>query len=335
MVDLLVYQETILRGRKVYLDFTRNPGKGDIPFERLSPEAYDYLKQAGALFGTPIERLRQMNEPAISFYRDHKVDLYRERLEVAVCAQHNNGGISTDAYWETRVSGLFAVGEVCGSHGVTRPGGSALNAGQAGAVRAAEKIHLKKLHERQEEVSAAKEELLREEAHAFVRLPMQAKGSVSAGELWKRAAARMSACAGMIRNQEQLERALKETEAELNSYLELVKTPEAAGLPAFYRLRDMLLSQKVYLFAMLDYAKSGAGSRGSALYTDETGKQPDERLPRLYRCTLDMGAHKGVVQEVLLDEEDCFVNWRPVRPIPQVDYFFENQWKAYRDRNGI
>ena len=36
----------------------------------------------------------------------------------------------------------------------------------------------------------------------------------------------------------------------------------------------MLLSQKVYLFAMLDYAKAGGASRGSALYTDLEGELP-------------------------------------------------------------
>ena len=73
------------------------------------------------------------------------MDLYKERLEIAVCAQHNNGGLSADSWWETGISGLYAVGEVCASHGVTRPGGTALNAGQVGAVRAAEGIRLKKV----------------------------------------------------------------------------------------------------------------------------------------------------------------------------------------------
>ena len=85
VIDLLAYQETILKGRRVYFDFTRNPGGKEVPFEKLSQEAYDYLKQAGALSGTPIERLRQMNEPAISYYQDYQVDLCHEKLEVAVC----------------------------------------------------------------------------------------------------------------------------------------------------------------------------------------------------------------------------------------------------------
>ena len=99
----------------------------------MIPEAKEYLSQAGACFGTPIERLKHMNEPAILFYQDHHVDLFKERLEIAVCAQHNNGGLSTNHLWETNLSGLYAIGEVCASHGVTRPGGTALNAGQVGA----------------------------------------------------------------------------------------------------------------------------------------------------------------------------------------------------------
>lgn len=335
VVDLLVYQETILKGRKVYLDFTRNPGSGPVPFEKLSQEAYDYLKQAGALFGTPIDRLKQMNEPAIRFYEDHQVDLYHEKLEIAICAQHNNGGISTDAYWETGIRGLFAAGEVCGSHGVTRPGGTALNAGQVGAVRAAGKIRLRKLREENRQVSTETEQFLREEVQGFVKLPDQASGSLVLNELWQKAARRMSAYGGMIRNQEKLESALKETEGELDGYLRLVKPPTTAQLPMFYRLRDMLISQKVYLFAMLDYAKSGAGSRGSALYTDKDGRTPDIKLPELYRCRLDEGIHGDIIQEISLNDMQCTSRWRSVRPLPEVDYFFENQWKAYRERGNI
>ena len=66
-----------------------------------------------------------------------------------------------------------------------------------------------------------------------------------------------------------------------------------------------------------------------------SGEKPDPRLPDLYRCRLDQGAHGGVVQEICLNKNQCSVHWRDVRPIPEVDYFFENQWKAYRERMGI
>ena len=35
MIDLLVYQETILKGRRVFLDFLHNPGEETVAFEKL------------------------------------------------------------------------------------------------------------------------------------------------------------------------------------------------------------------------------------------------------------------------------------------------------------
>ena len=51
------------------------------------------LKIQGHFFGTPIERLAKMNKPAIDLYKSHGIDLEKEYLEIAVCAQHNNGGL--------------------------------------------------------------------------------------------------------------------------------------------------------------------------------------------------------------------------------------------------
>ena len=82
-----------------------------------------------------------MNPGAIELYRDHGIDIVREPLEIAVCAQHNNGGIAGNHWWESlNIKHLFPVGEVNGSHGVYRPGGSALNSGQVAGFRAAEYI---------------------------------------------------------------------------------------------------------------------------------------------------------------------------------------------------
>lgn len=336
VIDLLVYQETILKGRRVFLDFTKNPGAREIPFDLLSPEVYEYLKQADALFGTPIERLKQMNEPAIQFYQNNRVDLFRDKLEIAVCAQHNNGGIATDAYWETNILGLFAIGEVCGSHGVTRPGGTALNAGQVGAVRAAECIHFRKKHGVKDNYNHEfLKNDMRNEAYEFIKVPESAFGDCTLSMMWIRAAKRMSAYGGMIRNRKDLKIALDTTNEELTNYLKLIEKPTVNQLPLFYRLRDMLISQKMYLSAMLDYMQSGAGSRGSALYTDDRGRKSDYRLPDLYKCRLDRGAHAGIIQEVTWKNGVCIAEWRPVRPLPEIDYFFENQWKLYRERESI
>lgn len=346
VIDLLVYQETVLKKRRVFLDYRVNPGNlekdRNLPYASMIPEAKEYLSQAGACFGTPIERLKHMNEPAILFYQDHHVDLFKERLEIAVCAQHNNGGLSTNHLWETNLSGLYAIGEVCASHGVTRPGGTALNAGQVGAVRAAEGIFLKKrthMKEASPSTESGIKERLRIQALDRIRLSEHAEGNCPLSELWINASKRMSAAAGMIRNQVQMETALKETEDDICQFMQKAKSPSVSQLSLFYKLYDMLLSQKMYLFAMLDYAKAGGGSRGSALYTDSTGELPGfpgcQTFGELYRCRLDQKMHGQEVQEVTLKEGTPSASRRPVRPLPDVDYFFENQWRIYRERMGM
>ena len=81
-----------------------------------------------------------MNAPAIELYRSKGLDITKDPLEIALCAQHNNGGLDVDLWWQTDVPGLFAAGEAAGTHGVYRPGGSALNSTQVGSLRAAEHI---------------------------------------------------------------------------------------------------------------------------------------------------------------------------------------------------
>lgn len=334
LLDLLVYRETVLENRRVFLDFRQNPCKDQVEFEKLPEEAKAYLSAAGACFGTPYERLLCMNEPAVLFYREHGVDLSKEMLEIAVCAQHNNGGLAADCHWQTDVEGIFAVGEVCGSHGVTRPGGSALNAGQVGAVRAAEYIAYirnREAHELTEEDRAYCLKLSEDR----IRMTERFYETSNIDEAWNRASVRMSRAAGMIREESILEQALCETRKSLETFGEEIRIsrPEQAG--KLYRLWDLLTAQNVYLTAMLDYIRHGGMSRGSALYTCPDGELPQEHLPELYRCRLDRGKLGGFVQETALDDSfRCRTFWRTVRPVPEPDYFFETEWKAFRERRG-
>ena len=143
LVDLAIHRETAA-GRRVFMDFNRNPEgvPGDQPFDlaRLDEDARLYLGRAGAVQATPIERLRRMNPLAIELYRRYKIDIAAEPLEFAVNNQHMNGGVAVDTWGRTSLRGCYAVGEAAGTHGVTRPGGAALNAGQVFGTRAAEHI---------------------------------------------------------------------------------------------------------------------------------------------------------------------------------------------------
>ena len=219
MIDLLVYRETCVNKRRVWLDYRTNPGEQPIDFDALSKEAADYLRQADACLQTPYERLCRLNGPAAAFYKEHGVDLKIQMLEVAVCAQHNNGGLSVDAWWQTNVKGFFAVGEAAGTHGIYRPGGSALNAGQAGAARAAEFIAVHKNTERQ--WSREEEERFEDQAERRIAMgegiPGQWKksGAKSLSERWKAAARQMSRCGAMLRDRGGMEQMVLEIHREL------------------------------------------------------------------------------------------------------------------------
>ena len=71
-----------------------------------------------------------MNPLSIELYKRYKYDITRDPLEFAINNQHMNGGLAVNTWGETNLAGCYAVGEAAGTHGVTRPGGAALNAGQ-------------------------------------------------------------------------------------------------------------------------------------------------------------------------------------------------------------
>ena len=333
VIDLLVYRETVLRGKRVYLDYTKNPfGMEDIPFEALSAEAYTYLKKAESCFGTPIQRLQKMNQPAIELYRSKGVNIETEYLEIALCAQHNNGGIAVDLWWQTQIPGLFAAGECAGTHGVSRPGGSALNAGQVGSLRAAQYICAKG-RELPNEFAVQKLAEQQLQRHLEMRAAWHSSKS-NADQRIKAAQKRMSACGGPIRNVESMRTALIAVEDELKTLGDTVKVSAPEELVKAYKLKDLLLTQKAMLTAMIDFAVHIGGTRGSALYTDSNGDLRDG-LEELFRFS---AAGKGVdqrIQQVCIVGADCQVSWRNVRPMPKDDDFFENVWRQYRANKNI
>lgn len=339
VIDILVYIETC-KGRKVYLDFRENPGrKTQLDYSSLSCEAQDYLNKAGACFGIPYERLMHMNEPAVKFYKDRGIDLSAQPLEIALCAQHNNGGIAVDCWWQTGVPHLFAAGEAAGTHGVYRPGGSALNAGQAGSARAASYIAARCTDTPQ--ADRRFQDLVTQAAGEMEALARSAlsDGGTDVRELWNEAGRRMSRCAGAVRSRQGIMEAVQEVKSQLDKFKEdvssLVHIDRPGQLVWVYRLRDMLISQYVYLNAMDDYIRNGGRSRGSALYSDPSGLLPSEKLPELFRFILDDRTRGEQIQEVLYTGKECKADWRRVRPIPEEEDFFENTWRSFRENGNI
>ncbi len=326
-VDIAVYIETVVKGRRVWLDYTKNPlGMKRLDPNRLPPVCRDYLEASDALQDTPLERLKALNPAAIQLYLEHGIDLSKEYLEIDVCAQHNNGGLAGDLWWETAVPGLFAVGELNGSHGVRRPGGSALNAGQAGAFRAAEQIARRR---RNDMPSAPSEEQLRCRLAPVLKLAAQWEQGM--GEIGLREAADRfrrwnSDFAGFIRNAGEIERTVGEA-AELLEHPERLRLDSPRELGEAFRLRDLLLCTVCYLTAMLDYIRSGGLSRGSYLIAEELpafGAEIPTDIERFHQ-----------VQEVFYKDGAAETRWRPVRPLPESPQWFEQVWREMKEREGM
>lgn len=351
IIDILVYIECRLKNRRVFLDFRTNPFDLLVDFQSISPESRLYLEKAGATFGTPYERLMHMNQPAVEFYRSRGVDLANEPLEIALCAQHNNGGLGIDLWWQTNIEGFFAVGEVAASHGVYRPGGSALNAGQVGAMRAAQYISQNRQGAAPELnadcISQIEQTIALSETVLYGSMKPDTRESVATmadpkldfantvDQMWLTAQARMSHVGAAIRSVDLINAVTAEVENELKNFTNIIKASAPKQLTVLYRLYDILICQQVYLNAMIDYIEHGGKSRGSAIYYDVHGIRPFDRLPEVFRFKLDDGSRSCQVQETTFENYRCRFNWRPVRPIPSDDDFFENVWRQYRENKNI
>ncbi len=332
IIDLLVYYEKTVKNRRVFLDFTKNPlGMESMDFSRLSNDAYDYLKQGGALSGKPIDRLLFMNKPAVELYLGHGIDISREYLEIALCAQHHNGGISVSSDWECSVKGLFAIGECAGTHGISRPGGSALNAGQVGALRAADCIS-RKNYETDENTFR----ILASEAYArhnvFIEKIIANTDNVQ--EAITNARRKMSDNAAAIRSKENIKAYLKEVEKLLKEFEARIVVKNKFEVYKAYIYKDILLAQNALLFAMLDYEEACYSSRGSAIIHDNKGFLPTG-LDEMFRFRLSENTAYDKVQEIYFKNNTFHSVFRPRRPIPSEDEFFENVWREYRKTHNI
>ena len=347
LIDMAVHQERMVRGRRVWMDFLHNPvgREGWRPFrlEELLPEARDYLVKAAALQETPLARLEHMNRPAIDIYAEHDIDLAREPLEIAVCAQHNNGGFAVNAWWESNVPHTFVIGEMAGTHGVKRPGGSALNAGQVGALRAAEYIahaydaELPDLSQRQ----PALERGLAAVATEMRQLQEQARTSkINAQLAMVEMGKRMTRCGAHLRWASGVEQALAEALAQYRRLLaEGVRMPLPVMLHAGFAARQQCLTHIAFLFAIREMLRRGAGSRGSHCVLDDQGEPmhpllTDPNTHQPYRVKPENLALREHILTVRYspDAPELFEarDERP-RAMPERDVAFEVAWKQYRE----
>jgi len=338
LIDLLVYRETVQRGRRVFLDYTRNPGGGRLgafSLDLLSEEAATYLRKSHALLPTPIERLTAMNQPAIEFYASHGVDLRRDRLEIAVCAQHCNGGLRGNIWWESNIRRLFPIGEVNGSHGVRRPGGSALNAGQVGGLRAAMYIAAR-CPDSPPDPQLFAETVGPQVARAFDfarrATSRPAETSLRVDAAVREIQERMSAYAAHIRLAEGIEGAAAAAWKLVRRLPGELAVASPADLPGAFRAADLALTHAVYLEAVREYLAKGGQSRGSALVLTPSGRNStvgDEW--RFARNEPGAWVDQRILEVAVADDGGVVKRWVDIRPLPDENEWFEAVWSDFRN----
>ena len=319
-IDLLVYRESAILGRDVYMDFTREPWGLEKGFDVLDEVAYEYLKNSDALIELPIERLRKMNQRAISLYLDHGIDITKEPLKVAVCAQHNNGGVRIDANWQTNIGGLYAVGEAAGSLGIFRPGGSALNSCQVGSMRAAEHIVYHSKNTASENFDAIVSVAVKK-ADALIERTKSESSTLKA--MRNRYGKRMSRDFAFLRDISVMSDSITQINLDAESFEKDNTWKDYSEIPSLFKNLDIIRMQEAVGTAILYTAKE-FGSRGSGFVLDGTDfleRQPVEENAS--------GREKIVTVQ---KDGELSVVCVPVRPLPDRDLWFERVWNKY---NGI
>jgi succinate dehydrogenase/fumarate reductase flavoprotein subunit len=332
LVDLAIYIEKRLRGKRIYLDFTHNPqgaaGIGLFSLDKIDETARDYLAKSKALGSTPVERLLQINPPAYELYQSQGIDLAKEYLEIDVVPQHHNGGAEVNLWWETSLKHLFAVGECAGTHGVQRPGGSALNAGQVGGYRAA--AYIAGFYLRDDPFYGE------DELTAMARAELAKFEKEFTGAAPARPGERGEAAAALTRIQEintrnaAFVRPREAIDACVNELTELARQPFPIPdkLTLIFSLKEIILMSRLMYDAIRTLVKGGGKSRGSYLIIDSGGKIEDclggTETDVLFR-------DKVIVSRYLPGDDRVMSETRPVRPIPESGSWFEEVWREYRE----
>ncbi|MBN1573049.1 MAG: FAD-binding protein [Deltaproteobacteria bacterium] len=332
-IDLAVYIEREARGRRVFLDYTKNPAHGDVEFSvDTTPEVVrEYLEKSNALGKTPVERLKAMNPPALELFKENGIDLEREPVETAVCHQHVNGGLACSVWWESNIENLFSVGECCGTHGVYRPGGSALNSGQVGSLRAAQMIAKRSSAEDLRGERGLMEERLAGKLECLKRLlasdrkidPAAERGVIQE---------RMSAVMGIVRNRAEIKSALEENKKMFERH-KSAGVEDRGDIPAFLKNEDLLLTERGFLESALELLKGLKGSRGSFLVgrLDELVDLYIESAGRGIEIDIDESNGDTVVEFAYDENLNGRTRLVKARKIPSQEGWFEEDWREFRE----
>lgn len=340
LLDMAVAHEQQL-GRKVYMDFQRNPEAvpGDLPFslERLDDDVRAYLENNDALAALPIERLQRMNPLSIALYKMHGHDLTQTPLQFAMNNQHMNGGIEVDIWGQTSLPGCFAVGEIAGTHGVTRPGGAALNAGQVFAMRLARYIAHAGRRNAVDDVPELAAQPLAEVNDVILRAQRNESGR-SLQSVKEEIQARMSDHGGFICHVDAVRQAAQEARLLATAVAKnALSIRHLAEIPELFMWRQMALISAAVLTMLDDYISAGGGSRGARIILDPEG----DCLPltrngpaQLWRFRPEQASDKEKKLTIHYQQAKFIVRQKALRSLADSkDHYFEKNWPDFLNGN--
>ncbi|MBN1506502.1 MAG: FAD-binding protein [Sedimentisphaerales bacterium] len=341
LIDILVFNKR-QKGHRVFLDFRQNPlgahGMGSFSINDLESEAFEYLQDAGALQNTPVERLAHMNPLAVELYRENGIDLAVEPLEIDICAQHNNGGFAVNKWWESSIPHTFVIGEMAGTHGVKRPGGSALNSGQVGGLRAAD--YIVNAYGPDADGADNGNQIDRQVRDLIDKLSRWSKSAGPAPQdVIEQIQSRMTTSAAHIREEEDANESLRQAVQLVRDIRDNgLAAPDAPSLVAAIQAEHLALASVAYLKAIVDLLTQSGGSRGSYLVLSPRGIpiHPDIQhkatgQPLAFRPENQDLRNKILrieYEEAAPDLFQCSVV--PPRAVPTGRKAFESAWQEYR-----
>jgi succinate dehydrogenase/fumarate reductase flavoprotein subunit len=282
-----------------------------------------------------------MNPLAIDIYKENGIDLYSEPLEIAVCAQHNNGGFAVNKWWQSNIPGTFVIGEMAGSHGIKRPGGSALNAGQAGGLRAAEYI-VNVCGSDVPDYKDAEKNIIEqlEESVEKLKSIAQSKGKAKPADIIKQIQRRMTTSGGHIRELNDARKALGDAVKLYNDLRKnRFKLTQPRDLIDAIRAGHLSLASAGYLKAIVTLLEQQSGSRGSHLVLSDDGIEIhpdviDKATGKPLKFKPENQQLRNTILRVKFDpgSPDLFSTENvPVRPAPTERKAFEPAWQDYRE----
>lgn len=308
LLDLLIYHEISIKGRRVFIDYRANP--------------YGYVAS-----DSPAQRLKNMSNEAYDTLLKLGIDPEKRPFEICTAISHHNGGLSVDYNWESNLPHLFPIGEAAGSHGTVSPAGASMNHTQVSGSRAAS--YIAKHYTESPLPIDDFVEYVREGFHQRIVMTKDFLSHLQKKEVEEDAISirtvragigkRMDKVCGLFRDASRIEHELQLAKESLSKLSTFFVPHAVLDLSMFYKNYDLLICQIAFLSAMLDYDKAGGKSRGSYLLYDKNGTLPHPRLQEMFRFSVDNSSLAGQIQEIEYRAEDqsCFIFWRPVRQIPR------------------